>query len=64
MRITVKELEPLQNLIDDSSISNLEHFFVNTNLSSGERAKLINILIGAIVPIVLKTPQNHFDNLG
>jgi hypothetical protein len=47
----------------------LENFFVNTNLSSGEREKLINILTGAIVPIVLKNinqnqNQNHFDHLG
>jgi hypothetical protein len=65
--MTVKELQPLQNLIDESSINKLENFFVNTNLSSGEREKLINILTGAIVPIVLKNinqNQNHFDHLG
>lgn len=65
MKITLKELQPLQNLIDENSINKLEDFFVNTNLSSSERERLINILTGAIVPIVLKnTNQNHFDHLG
>ena len=65
MKITVKELQPLQNLIDENSINKLENFFVNTNLSSSERERLINILTGAIVPIVLKNiNQNHFDHLG
>ena len=63
--LTVNELEPLQNLIDESSIQKLEFFFINTNLSTNDRVKLINILTGAIVPIVLKnTNQNHFDHLG
>jgi len=65
--LTVKELEPLKNLIDESSIQKLELFFLNTNLSSIDRVKLINILTGAIVPIVLKNlnkNHNHFDHLG
>ena len=52
--LNLKELEPLQNLIDESSINKLEHFLVNTNLSADERLRLVNILTGAIVPIVLK----------
>lgn len=61
--LTVKELEPLQNLVDESSIQKLEHFFINSNLTSEERSKLIKIMTGAIVPIVLKN-HNHFDHLG
>lgn len=61
--LTVPELAPLQNLINETSLSKLEHFFINTNLSKEERVKLVNILTDALLPSVLKN-QNHFDHLG
>jgi hypothetical protein len=58
-KLTVKELEPLQNLIDEFSITKLEDFFINTNLTSIDKIKLVEI-IKSISPI----QKNYLDHLG
>jgi hypothetical protein len=58
-KLTVKELEPLQNLIDEFSITKLEDFFINTNLTSIDKRKLVDI-IKSISPI----QKNYLDHLG
>jgi hypothetical protein len=58
-KLTVKELEPLQNLIDEFSITKLEDFFINTNLTSIDKIKLVDI-IKSISPI----QKNYLDHLG
>lgn len=43
-KLIIQELSPLQNLTNEKSLSNLEIFLINTNLSKEERSKLIDIL--------------------
>jgi hypothetical protein len=57
--LTIQELTPLQNLINETSLSKLESFLINTNLSKDERVKLIDI-IKSISPI----QENYLDHLG
>jgi hypothetical protein len=56
--LTIQELAPLQNLINETSLSKLESFLINTNLSKDERVKLIDI-IKSISPI----QEKYLDHL-
>ena len=60
--LTIQELEPLQNLINETSLEKLEHFLINTNLSKEERTKLVDILTGAFLPTVLKNQKESLDH--
>ena len=57
--LTIQELAPLQNLINETSLSKLESILINTNLSKDERVKLIDI-IKSISPI----QEKYLDHLG
>lgn len=46
--LTVLELEPIQNLVNEATLLKLEYFFINTNLNRDERIKLVNILTDAL----------------
>lgn len=48
----IKELQHLKELIDENSISELELFLINTNLSQQKVNQMINILHNPISPIV------------
>ena len=60
--LTIQELEPLQNLINETSLSKLEHFFINSNLSKEERTKLVDILTGAFLPTALKNKKESLNH--
>jgi len=60
--LTIQELEPLQNLINETSLEKLEHFLINTNLSKEERTKLVDILTGAFLPTALKNQKESLDH--
>jgi hypothetical protein len=56
--LTIQELAPLQNLINETPLFKLESFLINTNLSKDERVKLIDI-IKSISPI----QEKYLDHL-
>lgn len=62
MKIAIKELEPLEKIVNEQSVLSLENFLINTNLSTTEREKLVNIIVGMIVPIIAS--EKNLENLG
>ena len=62
MKIAIKELEPLEKLVDEHSVQRLEQFLINCNLSSQEREKLVQIVVGMIIPII--ATEKNLEHLG
>jgi hypothetical protein len=62
MKISIKELEPLEKIANEQSVLSLENFLINTNLSTTEREKLVNIIVGMIVPIIAS--EKNLEHLG
>ncbi len=62
MKIAIKELEPLEKIVNEQSVLSLENFLINTNLSTTEREKLVNIIVGMIVPIIAS--EKNLEHLG
>ena len=62
MKSSIKALKPLEKIVNEESFQKLENFLINTNLSTSEREKLVNIIVGMIVPIIAS--EKNFDHLG
>ena len=62
MKIAIKELEPLEKLVDEHSVQCLEQFLVNCSLSRQEREKLVQIMVGMIIPII--ATEKNLEHLG
>lgn len=46
---SVKEIEPLVRIVDNETLNNLELFLINTNLSTEDRTKLVDIIRDSVL---------------
>ena len=46
---SVKEIESLNEIVNDSTLNKLELFLINTNLSKEERIKLVDIIRDSVL---------------
>jgi hypothetical protein len=51
---SVKEIESLNEIVNDSTLNKLELFLINTNLSKEDRIKLVQIIHESVLDSELK----------
>jgi hypothetical protein len=55
---SVKEIESLNEIVNDSTLNKLEFFLINTNLSKEERIKLVQIIHESVLDSELRKTIN------
>lgn len=55
---SVKEIESLNEIVNDSTLNKLELFLINTNLSKEDRIKLVQIIHESVLDSELRKTIN------
>lgn len=58
-KFSVKEIESLNEIVNDSTLNKLELFLINTNLSKEDRIKLVQIIYECVLDSELKLIRSN-----